>query len=91
MATVLKLDDDLTQQIRDHADRYERSPEAILREAVAAYLRREQEADDRSCREATESWEEYKRTGLHLTGEEFFEWASRLGTDRETEMPECHT
>ena len=91
MATAPKLDDDLTRQINDLADRYARSPQAILREAVADFANRQDEAEERRYHEAMEGWEEYKRTGLHITGEEFFEWASRLGTDRETELPECHT
>ena len=91
MATVLKLDDDQLTRIQDYADRYERSVLDILREAVGEFLRREQEAEESRWRDAMDGWEEYKRTGLHVTGEEFRDWLRRLGTDDQTDMPECHT
>ena len=42
-------------------------------------------------REAMESLREFKRTGLHITSEEFEEWVEKLETDPHAPMPECHT
>ena len=91
MATVLKLDDDQLRQIQSHAERYERSPSDVLRDAVTDYFMREQEADEQFYREAMEGLEEYKRTGLHLTAAEVFAWMRTWGTPEETEAPPCHT
>ena len=91
MATVPKLDDDQLKQINEHAERWERSPQDVLREAVSDYFRREQEEDERFYREALEGLDEYKRTGLHWTGEEVFAWMRTWGTPEEAELPPCHT
>ena len=42
-------------------------------------------------REGIESLREYRRTGLHITFEEYEEWVRRLDTDPDAPMPECHT
>lgn len=41
--------------------------------------------------DAVRAWEEYRRTGLHVTGEEMDRWMASLGTDHELPPPECHT
>ena len=42
-------------------------------------------------REGIEGWREYKRTGLHITLEEYSAWVERLETDPDAPFPECHT
>lgn len=42
-------------------------------------------------RDVVRAWEEYRRTGLHLTGEEMDRWMASLGTDHELPPPRCHT
>jgi predicted transcriptional regulator len=41
--------------------------------------------------EALTSWQHYKETGLHLTGDEIQAWLSTWGTDEETNPPPNHT
>lgn len=41
--------------------------------------------------DAVRAWQEYQRTGLHVTGEEMDRWMASWGTDRELPPPECHT
>ncbi len=41
--------------------------------------------------EADASWEDYRRTGLHLTHEEVKQWIEQLKTDPNAQLPECHT
>lgn len=48
------------------------------------------EAKERFKVEATFSWYSYQTTGMHLSREEVQDWLSPWGTDRETEIPECH-
>ena len=37
------------------------------------------------------SWEEYQRTGLHITLEELEAWMDSWGAPGEKELPACHT
>ncbi len=90
MATVLDLNADWTERLRQVAVRKEQTPDQIIRAALEQYIER-QEAQRGFVEEAEASWEHYQRTGLHVTGDEFFEWLGRLGTEAETDFPECHT
>lgn len=89
MATSVKLDDDLKRRIQNLAESRQRSPHWIMREAIRDYVERE-EARESFKREALASWEAYQETGRHLTGQELHDWLRTWGTDRETEIPECH-
>ena len=40
--------------------------------------------------EGIATWEEYQRTGLHLTNEEVMDWLARTAAGEDPEMPECH-
>jgi len=41
-------------------------------------------------REIIETWEEYQRTGLHLTQAEADEWLKALEQGKDMEIPQCH-
>lgn len=90
MATTLTLDDELEARVEKLAEARGQSPDALMRDALTQYVDRVEKAREAFWREADESWEDYKRTGLHITGEELFEWLSKWGTDGETPMPKCH-
>jgi predicted transcriptional regulator len=89
MATSIKLDDELTQRVRQLANLRQRSPHWIMREAIREYVTRE-EARESFRREAMTSWSAYQETGRYLTVEEVRAWLSTWGTDAEAEPPECH-
>ncbi len=89
MATSVKLDDDLKRRIQNLAESRQRSPHWIMREAIRDYVERE-EARESFKREALASWEAYQETGRHLSGQELHDWLRTWGTNRETEIPECH-
>jgi predicted transcriptional regulator len=89
MATSIKLDDELTQRVRQLANLRQRSPHWIMREAIREYVTRE-EARESFRREAMTSWSAYQETGRYLTGEEARAWLRTWGTDAEAEPPECH-
>lgn len=58
-------------------------------EAFAQYVDREERREAlRSA--ATESWEHYRRTGLHVTAAEADAWMAQLESGEEAETPECH-
>ena len=89
MATSVKLDDDLKSRIRELADARHRTPHWIMKEAIRDYVVRE-EAKESFKQEAVASWKAYKESGRHLSGQEVRDWLNTWGTEKETEIPECH-
>jgi predicted transcriptional regulator len=89
MATSVKLDDELKNRIQHLANVRQRSAHWIMREAIRDYVERE-EARESFKQEAIASWKVYKETGKHLTGQEVRDWLNNWGTDKETDIPECH-
>lgn len=41
--------------------------------------------------DALAAWEEYQRTGLHVTAEEAEHWLAQLEAGENAPPPECHT
>ena len=89
MATSVKLDNDLKSRIQHLAGLRRRSAHWIMCEAIRDYVERE-EAREKFKQEALASWTAYQETGRHLTGQEVSDWLSSWGTDKETEIPQCH-
>ena len=89
MATSVKLDDVLKKRIQHLADLRHRSAHWIMCEAIRDYVERE-EARESFKQESLASWTAYQETGQHLTGQEARDWLNTWGTDKETEVPECH-
>ena len=89
MATSLKIDDALKIRVHHLADQRRRSPHWIMLEAIQQYVDRE-EARESFKQDALASWETYKETGQHLTGQEVRTWLNTWGTDQEKAVPECH-
>lgn len=88
--TSLKLDPELKERVARLAEGRRRSSHWIMREAIDQYVSGE-ERRDAFNRAASESWEDYKATGLHLTGEEVDAWLARLEAGEDVPLPECHT
>lgn len=88
--TSIKLDDDLKGRVQQLADERRRSAHWIMREAIAQYVERE-EKREAFKQDALKAWEDYQRTGLHLTLEEADAWLARLEAGEDVEMPACHT
>ncbi|EBB2392682.1 CopG family transcriptional regulator [Salmonella enterica subsp. enterica serovar Newport] len=89
MATSLKIDDALKSRVQQLASQRRRSAHWIMLEAIQQYVERE-EARESFKQDALRAWEDYQRTGLHLTGQEVRSWLKTWGTDDEKAMPECH-
>ena len=88
-ATSIKLDDELKDRIQHLAESRRRSAHWIMREAIAQYVERE-EKREAYLRDAQNAWEEFQRTGLHITAEEADEWLAQLAAGNDVEPPECH-
>lgn len=89
-ATSIKLDDDLKRRVQHLADARRRSSHWIMREAITQYVAREEEREAFK-QDALHAWEEYHRTGLHLTLEEADAWLAKLEAGEDAELPACHT
>lgn len=88
-ATSIKLDDDLKNRLQHLAESRRRSAHWIMREAITQYVERE-EKREAYLRDAQNAWEEFQRTGLHITAEEADEWLAKLAAGNDVEPPECH-
>lgn len=89
IATSIKLDDDLKNRLQHLAESRRRSAHWIMREAITQYVERE-EKREAYLRDAQNAWEEFQRTGMHITAEEADEWLAQLAAGNDVEPPECH-
>ena len=89
MAVGHQLDDDLEERVEKLADKRGQSADSLVREAVSQFVTRAEAYED-FLREADESWEDFQKTGLHLTGEEVLKWLETWGTEDEKDLPKCH-
>lgn len=89
MPASVKIDHALQTRIRDLAARQDRSAHWIMRQAIEQYVDREERREN-FVQEALASWESYRETGLHLTGEEVDAWLARWGSAAESRALDCH-
>jgi predicted transcriptional regulator len=87
---AVKLDPDIHARIRKLADAQHRSAHYLMREAIAAYVERE-EKREAFRQEAQTAWTAYRETGLHLTHAEAESWLDQLEGGQDVEPPECHS
>ncbi len=88
-ATSIKLDDELKERVQHLAETRRRSSHWIMREAIAQYVEREEKRESFK-QDALRAWDDYRRTGLHLTLEEADAWLAKLEAGEDVEPPECH-
>lgn len=88
-ATSIKLDDALKVRVQRLAEARRRSAHWIMREAIAQYVAREEEREALK-QDALRAWEDYRRTGLHVTLEEADAWLAKLEAGEDASPPECH-
>lgn len=88
-ATSIKLDEELRERVQQLATARRRTAHWIMREAIAQYVEREEKRETFK-QDALRAWEEYQRTGRHLTLEEADAWLAKLEAGEDAEPPECH-
>jgi len=88
--TSVKLDDALKDRVQRLAETRRRSSHWIMREAIAQYVERE-ERRETFRQDTLRAWEDYQRTGLHLSGEEVDAWLARLEEGEDADLPPSHT
>jgi len=87
--TSLKLDDEMKGRVRRLAQARRRSAHWVMREAVAQYVEREEQAEH-FRQSALTAWTDYRATGLHVTAAEADAWLAELEAGGEADPPECH-
>jgi len=88
-ALAVKLEGHVRHSLSRLAEARKRKPHFLMREAICEYVERE-EKREYFHQEALQAWEEYKETGLHVTGAEVIEWLKTWGTEHERAAPTCH-
>ena len=71
------------------AETRQRSPHALMLQAIEDYVTREEKRETWR-QEGVAAWEEYEKTGLHLTNAEVKAWLSQLAAGNRVEPPKCH-
>ena len=82
----IKLDQAEHDRLKSLAEAKHRKPHFLMKEAIHQYLERE-EARESFKREALASWQEYRETGQHFTGEQVSDWLDTWGSEHEDMDP----
>jgi predicted transcriptional regulator len=93
MATLvtssLKLDADTKARLQRLAERRQRSPNWLMRDAIEQYVSRE-ESREQVREDALAAWQEYEAFGRHATASEADVWLAALEAGEDALPPECH-
>lgn len=89
LSTSIKIPGQLRERLQNLADSRQRSPHALMVQAIESYVSRE-EKREAWRQEGIAAWEEYQQTGLHLTNAEAKEWLAQLAEGNNVEPPKCH-
>jgi predicted transcriptional regulator len=86
---TVKLDGSERERLSSLALLKKRSTHYVMKEAIQAYLVRE-EAEQAEIQRAVKSLDHYKETGLHIKLDEFSTWVKAIRINPKTPMPVCH-
>ena len=89
LSTSIKIPGELRERLQSLADVRQRTAHALMLQAIEAFVSRE-EKREAWRQEGIESWEEYQRTGLHLTNDEAVEWMDAIIRGEKADLPKCH-
>ena len=85
----VKISPELDSRIKNLADLRKQSVHSVMVQALETYLTRE-EKREAWRKEGIEAWEEYQKTGLHLTNAEVVDWMDKIIAGENVPMPKCH-
>ena len=86
---LLELSPELEHLVRRIAGLERRSAASVIDEAVRDYAARA-EARRGFVAEAEAAWDDYRSTGLHITGPEAERWLESWGAKAKVPAPKCH-
>nr|WP_241391373.1 MULTISPECIES: ribbon-helix-helix protein, CopG family [Serratia]ULG12097.1 CopG family transcriptional regulator [Serratia entomophila]ULG12390.1 CopG family transcriptional regulator [Serratia entomophila]ULG16024.1 CopG family transcriptional regulator [Serratia proteamaculans]ULG18423.1 CopG family transcriptional regulator [Serratia proteamaculans]ULG19600.1 CopG family transcriptional regulator [Serratia proteamaculans] len=84
--TTLRIEQDIKERLKTLADDRHSSAHALMLEAIAEYVVRE-EKRSQSRKEALAAWQEYQDTGEHIAADEIIVWLESWGSGQERGMP----
>ena len=85
----VKISPELHSRIKSLADLRKQSVHSVMRQALEAYVSRE-EKREAWRKEGMDAWEEYQKSGLHLSNGEVMEWMDKIIAGEKAQMPKCH-
>lgn len=88
-AVAVRLDDETKSRLKRLGEVRDKSAHKMMITAVKEYLDRE-EGRETFRQEAIASYEHYKQTGLHVSGDEVLEWVASWGSGNILSTPICH-
>ncbi len=86
---AIKIDEVTRNRIKRLADARQRSSHWLMLEAIRQYVERE-EKREAFRQDGINAWNEYQKTGLHVSLEEADAWLAQLEAGKDVEPPECH-
>lgn len=90
LSTSIKIPGELRERLQNLAEIRQRTPHALMLQAIESFVSRE-EKREAWRQEGIAAWEEYQRTGLHLTNDEVVDWMDAVIRGEKAPMPKCHT
>ena len=87
--TSVKMSPILRERIRNLAEARKQSAHAVMLQALETFVSRE-EKREALRQEGIAAWEDFQRTGLHLTNTEVVEWMDTIIRGEKAPMPKCH-
>lgn len=87
--TSVKMSPSLRERIQNLAEARKQSAHAVMLQALETFVSRE-EKREAWRQEGIAAWEEYQRTGLHLTNAEVVDWMDKIIQGEKAPMPKCH-
>jgi len=88
--TTIKIDHDTKERVKHLASVRHRSAHWMILEAIRQYVERE-EKREQFRQDAVLAWNNYQKTGLHVTATEADAWLAKLEAGQDVEPPECHS
>lgn len=82
----VKLDEATRARLKNLGQLKKRSPHFLMKEAIIAYLERE-ENYEREKQEDAQRWEQYQLTGHTISHDAVIEWLENLGQGKAAECP----
>ena len=86
---AIKIDEDTRNRVKRLAEARQRSSHWLMLEAIRQYVERE-EKREAYRQDGINAWNEYQKTGLHVSQEEADAWLAQLEAGKDVEPPECH-
>ena len=85
---AIKIDQDTRDRVKRLADARHRTPHWVMKEAISQYVEREEKRET-FRQDAINAWNEYRETGLHVTGDEVVAWLNTWDDENEKTAPVC--